>query len=554
MTRITRPPLRRCALYTRKSSEEGLDQDFNSLDAQRDACAAYVKSQSSEGWKALPGLYDDGGHSGGTMERPALQRLLADICAGRVDIVVVYKIDRLTRSLADFARMVEIFERHEVSFVSVTQSFNTTSSMGRLTLNMLLSFAQFEREITGERIRDKIEASKKKGLWMGGNLPLGYDLPIEGSRVLVVNPTESDLVRQIFTSYLKLGSVHVLERHLRRAGIVSKVRTTAAGRRVGGKPFSRGALFHLLRNRLYLGEIPHRDTTYPGQHAAIVDPDLFGAVQSSLDANARRRRRSRDRTAASPLVGRIFDIDGQPMSPTFAHGRNRRLYRYYVSANLQQGRSRDARDGRAPAPRRISAEVLEAMLDQSLSRLLPDARDAPCPASPASKYTGNISTLLCPCACFEPSARTCLRGNRRARSCRSHPPAPHPARAPAHALRKERDRRRRAQCAKARSGPDPGASQRASDAPHRRRWIADHRCSTHFALSTSPHTARVPSPRSPARHPRRPSTARHDPRGPDGFGIAPVLVRATADLRIASRVLKGITTIVRVPVMASDQP
>ena len=377
MTRVARPPLRRCALYTRKSSEEGLDQDFNSLDAQREACAAYVKSQSSEGWKAVPGLYDDGGHSGGTMERPALQRLLGDIRAGRVDIVVVYKIDRLTRSLADFARMVEIFERHEVSFVSVTQSFNTTSSMGRLTLNMLLSFAQFEREITGERIRDKIEASKKKGLWMGGNLPLGYDLPIEGSRVLVVNPGEADLVRQMFTAYLELGSVHALEQHLRQAGIVSKARTTAAGRRVGGQPFSRGALFHLLRNRLYLGEIPHRDTTYPGQHAPIVDPDLFRAVQSSLDANARRRRRSRDRTAASPLTGRIFDIDGQPMSPTFAHGRNRRLYRYYVSANLQQGRSREARDRREPAPRRISAEVLEAMLDQTLKRLLPDARDAP---------------------------------------------------------------------------------------------------------------------------------------------------------------------------------
>ncbi len=364
-----RPQACRCALYTRKSSEEGLDQAFNSLDAQREACAAYVKSQSSEGWKALPALYDDGGHSGGTMDRPALQRLLDDITAGRVDIVVVYKIDRLTRSLTDFARIVEIFERYKVSFVSVTQSFNTTSSMGRLTLNMLLSFAQFEREITGERIRDKIAASKKKGLWMSGTLPLGYDLPVEGSRVLVVNPGEADLVRRIFSDYLELGSVHSLEQHLRRAGILSKARTSAAGRRAGGRPFSRGALFHLLRNRLYLGEIPHRDTTYPGQHAAIVAPDLFEAVQAGLNANARRRRTSRDRVAASPLTGRIFDTDGRPMSPTFAYGRNRRLYRYYVSADLQQGRPRGSADA---APRRISAEVLETLLSRTLDRLLPD--------------------------------------------------------------------------------------------------------------------------------------------------------------------------------------
>ncbi len=365
----SRPPARRCALYTRKSSEEGLDQDFNSLDAQREACAAYVTSQSSEGWKALPAPYDDGGYSGGTMERPALQRLLGDIRAGRVDIVVAYKIDRLTRSLADFARIVEIFERHEVSFVSVTQSFNTTSSMGRLTLNMLLSFAQFEREITGERIRDKIAASKKKGLWMGGTLPLGYDLPAEGSRVLVVNPDEADLVRRIFSAYLELGSVHALEQHMRQSGIVSKARTTAAGRQLGGRPFGRGALLHLLRNRLYLGEIPHRGTTYPGQHAAIVDADLFEAVQADLKAKTRRQRKSRDRTAASPLTGRIFDTDGRPMSPTFAYGRNRKLYRYYVSADLQQGGARRDAD---PAPRRISADALERLLDRTLNRLLPD--------------------------------------------------------------------------------------------------------------------------------------------------------------------------------------
>jgi len=313
-------------------------------------------------------VYDDGGFSGGTMERPALQRLLADIAAGRIDIVVVYKIDRLTRSLADFARMVEIFERHEVSFVSVTQSFNTTSSMGRLTLNVLLSFAQFEREVTGERIRDKIAASKKKGLWMGGTLPLGYDVPPEGTRVLAVNTAEADVVRLIFSRYLELGSVHALAQNLRQQGIVSKRRTSAKGRVQGGLPFGRGALFHLLRNRLYLGEIVHRDTSYPGQHAAIVPGDLFDAVQVHLDANARRRRSARETVAHSALVGRIFDTDGQPMSPTFAYGSNRRLYRYYVSAPLQQGKPRNQDD---PAPRRVSAEAIEPLLAKTLSRLLP---------------------------------------------------------------------------------------------------------------------------------------------------------------------------------------
>ena len=223
-------PVRRCALYTRKSSEEGLEQDFNSLDAQRAACAAYVKSQASEGWRALETRYDDGGFSGGSMERPALKRLLADIAAGKVDVVVVYKIDRLTRALADFVRIVERFDRHEVSFVSVTQAFNTTSSMGRLTLNVLLSFAQFEREVTGERIRDKIAASKARGMWMGGTLPFGYDLPAEGRRALLVNPDEAATVRLIFATYLELGSVSALERWLDEQGIGTKQRTTGSGR------------------------------------------------------------------------------------------------------------------------------------------------------------------------------------------------------------------------------------------------------------------------------------------------------------------------------------
>ena len=264
-------PVRRCALYTRKSSEEGLEQDFNSLEAQREACAAYVKSQASEGWRALDARYDDGGFSGGSMERPALQRLLADIAAGKIDVVVVYKIDRLTRALMDFARMVELFDRHDVSFVSVTQAFNTTSSMGRLTLNVLLSFAQFEREVTGERIRDKIAASKAKGMWMGGNLPLGYDLPEAGRRALVLNKGEAEIVRTIFAMYLELGSVRALEHWLALQDIRSKRRTTAGGRTVGGQPFNRGALFHMLRNRTYLGVIVHRDKVHPGMHPAIVD-------------------------------------------------------------------------------------------------------------------------------------------------------------------------------------------------------------------------------------------------------------------------------------------
>ncbi len=364
-----KPEPRRCALYARKSSDEGLDQAFNSLDAQREACAAYVKSQAGEGWKVLPTLYDDGGYSGGSMERPALRRLLADIEAGRIDIIIVYKIDRLTRSLADFARMVEIFDRHGVSFVSVTQAFNTTTSMGRLTLNVLLSFAQFEREVTGERIRDKIAASKAKGMWMGGVVPLGYDKPAAGTRALVVNEAEAALVRQIFALYLELGSVHALEQRLQMDGIVSKRHVSSTGRATGAQPFSRGALFHLLRNRLYLGEIRHGDTHHPGLHPAIIDRDLFDAVQRQLGGNARKRKTARETVARSALTGRIFDADGHPMSPTFAYGKGGKLYRYYVSAPLQQGGRRDAKDS---TPRRVSGPALEEALATALRRLLPD--------------------------------------------------------------------------------------------------------------------------------------------------------------------------------------
>ena len=362
-----RPPLRRCALYTRKSSEEGLDQAFNSLDAQREAAAAYVKSQSGEGWRALPTLYDDGGYSGGSMERPALQRLLDDIALGRIDVVVVYKIDRLTRSLADFARMVELFDRHDVSFVSVTQAFNTTSSMGRLTLNVLLSFAQFEREVTGERIRDKIAASKARGMWMGGALPLGYDAPLPGSRALTVNEGEAETVRLIFRTYLELGSVHELARWLEARGILSKARLTRKGRALGGLPFSRGALFHLLQNRTYRGMILHRDQAHPGQHAAIVEEELFDAVAARLAHNRHTGPNRPGRgMAPSPLTGRLFDAAGHPLSPTWSKGQRGTLYRYYVSAPLQQGKRRAPQAGPLL---RVPASKLEARIAEVMERL-----------------------------------------------------------------------------------------------------------------------------------------------------------------------------------------
>jgi site-specific DNA recombinase len=363
----------RCAIYTRKSSEEGLDQAFNSLHAQREACEAYVLSQVGEGWKALPTLYDDGGFSGGNMDRPALQRLMAEVDAGRVDVVVVYKVDRLTRSLADFAKIVERFDTAGVSFVSVTQAFNTTSSMGRLTLNVLLSFAQFEREVTGERIRDKIAASKKKGMWMGGLPPLGYDRPTDPlTRALVVAPEEAETVRSIFQRYLQLRSVHRLADALEADGIASKAYVTSKGEARGGVPFSRGALFHLLRNRVYLGEIVHKDASYPGAHDAIVDPDIFQRVQASLDANVAAPKHASAGVGASPLKGRLFDADGLPMSPTFSRGASGKRYRYYVSSSLQTGA---AEPTDVQAPRRIAAIAMERLLAERLARWTPGAGD-----------------------------------------------------------------------------------------------------------------------------------------------------------------------------------
>ena len=374
----------RCAIYTRKSSDEGLEQSFNSLDAQREAGEAYVLSQASEGWTLLPARYDDGGYSGGTMERPGLKQLLADIAAGKVDIVVVYKIDRLTRSLADFARIVETFDGAGCSFVAVTQSFNTTNSMGRLMLNVLLSFAQFEREVTGERIRDKIAASKARGMWMGGVLPLGYDLPLAGSRTLQVNESEAVTVRHMFTRYLELGSVHALQRELEQQGVCSKLRQTGTGRRLGGVPFSRGALFHLLRNQLYLGKIVHKELVHRGEHPPIVDDELFGRVQQHLDCNAMRHRAKRTTsTRRAMLTAKLFDAGGEPMSPTTSRGKSGRKYRYYVSASLQQGRGtpdnthagKHGAKQREQITRRLPALTIERTIGEALGRWLPHEVD-----------------------------------------------------------------------------------------------------------------------------------------------------------------------------------
>ena len=316
-----------CAIYTRKSTDEGLDQSFNSLDAQREACSAYIKSQKQEGWKELTTRYDDGGHSGGNIERPALKRLIEDVGAGRVNMVVVYKIDRLTRSLSDFAKLVDRLDAANASFVSVTQQFNTSTSMGRLTLNVLLSFAQFEREVTAERIRDKIAASKKKGMWMGGLVPLGYDKTEAG---LVINQSEAEVVRTAFQSYLDLGCVRRLKSHFDSNGLRTKTRTLKDGRLVAGKPFSRGRLYHLLSNPIYIGKIQHKDQVFAGLHEAIIDEALWDEVQQQMRSNAVVRRSGRNHKNPSPLAGKIFDQKSVPLTPNHAIKSGKR-YRYYVS-------------------------------------------------------------------------------------------------------------------------------------------------------------------------------------------------------------------------------
>ena len=351
----------RCAIYTRVSTDNGLEQEFNSLHAQREAAQAYIKSQAHEGWKLIRDHYDDGGFSGGSLDRPGLQKLLADIRERRIDIVVVYKVDRLTRSLTDFAKLVELFDGHGVAFVSVTQSFNTTTSMGRLTLNVLLSFAQFEREVTGERIRDKIAASKKKGLWVGGVVPLGYEVQ---DRKLIVNEEEAATVRLIFSRYLDLGSLSALQRDLRERGIVTRKRTLSSGRAIGGRALTNGPLAHMLRNRMYLGEINHRDKSYPGEHAPIIDPRLFEAVQTKLTEN-RRGRRLRRQSSNALLMGKLFDDRGNPMTPSYAIKKGVR-YRYYVSSVLNQGRKEEA--GSLP---RVAAEAVERIVLDAIGALPP---------------------------------------------------------------------------------------------------------------------------------------------------------------------------------------
>jgi site-specific DNA recombinase len=336
----------RCAIYTRKSSEEGLEQGFNSLHAQREACEAYIKSQKHEGWQLVKTQYDDGGFSGGTMNRPALQLLMKDIEAGKIDVIVVYKVDRLSRSLHDFAKMVDIFDRHKVSFVSVTQQFNTTSSMGRLTLNVLLSFAQFEREVTGERIRDKIAASKKKGMWMGGPVPLGYDVV---DRKLVINPVEAETVRHIFRRYLELGNVRQLQDELGRHGIVGKIRNSES--RPGGAVYSRGALYHLLSNHVYIGQIAFKGVCHDGQHDGIINPELWDLVQKSLIDNKVGIVQNYRRTEAELLNDRLFDgVTGEALIPVHTSKKGRR-YRYYVSQSLNlRGRGESAGGWRLPGP------------------------------------------------------------------------------------------------------------------------------------------------------------------------------------------------------------
>ena len=352
-----------CAIYTRKSSEEGLEQGFNSLDAQREACEAFIISQKALGWKAIESTYDDGGFSGGHIERPGLKQLLNDIAVKRVRIVVVYKVDRLTRSLADFAKLVELFDAHGVSFVSVTQQFNTTSSMGRLTLNVLLSFAQFEREVTGERIRDKIAASKRKGMWMGGTAPIGY-LPHE--RTLKIDEPQAQRIREIYHLYLQLESVRPLKSEADRLGWMTPARKTRRANDLGGRPFSRGHLYRILSNPVYIGQIAHKGEVFAGQHSAIVDAALWQAVQDKLKDNLKGHRMRV--TAANPslLTGLVLDDQGHRLTPTHTKKGERR-YRYYVSQPLL-ATGRDA----VPEALRWPAQELEDAVLQALARFLTD--------------------------------------------------------------------------------------------------------------------------------------------------------------------------------------
>ncbi len=351
--------LLRCAIYTRKSTEHNLDLEFNSLDAQREACESYIKSQAHEGWRLIQARYDDGAFSGASLDRPALQQLLAEVRSGKIDVIVVYKVDRLTRSLADFAKLVELFDQHSVSFVSVTQSFNTTNSICRLTLNVLLSFAQFEREVIGERVRDKIAASKSKGIWVGGPVPLGY---ASINKKVVVVPEEAETVRLIFRRYLELGSIGALLQDLDCGGIRTKRQVGPHGRTRGGIRFGRGSLAQLLRNRFYVGEVVYRGKVHAGEQAPILDRAQFEAVQTKLTGSAAARQ-LRLRASPAILASRIFDDRGNRMTPTHTNKRGAR-YRYYVSHALLQKRNSEAGSvARVPAPE-IEAIVLNAIRER----------------------------------------------------------------------------------------------------------------------------------------------------------------------------------------------
>src|SRR4030088_183606 len=384
-------PRKRCAIYTRKSSEEGLEQEFNSLHAQREASEAYILSQRHEGWVVVPTAYDDGGFSGGNLERPGLQRLLADVRAGRIDVIVTYKVDRLTRSLADFARLIEIFDAHHVSFVSVTQQFNTTTSMGRLTLNVLLSFAQFEREVTGERIRDKIAASKKKGMWMGGNVPLGYDAD---ERTLVINPAEAETVRHIFALYRELGCVRRVKEEADRLGLRTKCRTAANGTERGGKPFSRGHLYTLLSNPIYTGQIAHRGALHPGQQPALIDDESWSTVRDQLAANTRDHRHRAKAAEPSLLAGLLVDARGDRLTPSHAVKQGRR-YRYYVSAALITDAGTDRAQGWRLAAREIEEAVIKILADalNSPARLVERFGAASMPSDQLRKLLSRAARL-----------------------------------------------------------------------------------------------------------------------------------------------------------------
>jgi DNA invertase Pin-like site-specific DNA recombinase len=379
----------RCAIYTRKSSEEGLEQNFNSLDAQREACEAYIRSQAGEGWRLVRTHYDDGGYSGGTLDRPALEQLLADIDAKKIDTVVVYKVDRLTRSLADFAKIVEVMDAHAVSFVSVTQQFNTTTSMGRLTLNMLLSFAQFEREVTGERIRDKIAASKRKGLWMGGPVPLGYE---PNGRTLTILEVEAETVRTLFRLYLELGTVRRVKEEADKLGLTTKARRGADRRMHGGQPLSRGHLYKLLSNPIYAGRIPHNGESYEGQHPAIISQETWDTVQKQLAAQAPARPARARASNRSPLRGKLFDEAGALLTPSHAVKSGRR-YRYYVSHDSTPNADPPA-ETRASTRWRLPAREIERLIGEAVVALFADRTELARLAREAQIRAARVSELL----------------------------------------------------------------------------------------------------------------------------------------------------------------